>query len=90
MQALHNDDRYPSNLKVLENKGYIAKIPMDPFTQRNDSWRTIPAKPTDVVDRSRLVFMTSRAVHDVRPWTAPGIQIGERAPARLQLEYQFG
>src|SRR6266487_4801249 len=45
-QYYMDNDLYPSNLKVLENKGYIAKIPMDPFTQRSDSWRTIPAKLT--------------------------------------------
>jgi len=45
-QYYMDNDRYPSNLKVLENEGYLAKIPTDPFTQRNDSWRMIPAKPT--------------------------------------------
>ena len=45
-QYYMDNDRYPSNLKVLENEGYIAKIPTDPFTQRNDSWHTIPAKRT--------------------------------------------
>ena len=27
-QYYMDNDRYPSNLKVLENKGYIAKIPI--------------------------------------------------------------
>ena len=45
-QYYMDNDRYPSNLKVLENKGYIAKIPMEPFAQRSDSWRTISTKPT--------------------------------------------
>ena len=45
-QYYMDNDRYPSNLKVLQNEGYLAKIPMDPLTQRNDSWRTIPVKPT--------------------------------------------
>lgn len=43
-QSYADNGRYPKNLKTLENDGYPARIPTDPFTGRNDSWRTIPAK----------------------------------------------
>jgi general secretion pathway protein G len=38
--------RYPQSLKMLENERYIANIPTDPFTQRSNSWRAIPATLT--------------------------------------------
>lgn len=31
---------YPSSLDVLVEKKYIRKIPVDPFTDRADSWQT--------------------------------------------------
>ena len=31
--------RYPENLKTLQKGRYIARIPRDPFTGRNSSWR---------------------------------------------------
>src|SRR5438045_619774 len=38
--------RYPKNLTTLDAEGYLPKIPTDPLTHSNNSWRTIPSKPT--------------------------------------------
>jgi hypothetical protein len=35
---------YPPSLDSLVSAGYIKKIPTDPFTNRTDSWRTVPPK----------------------------------------------
>jgi general secretion pathway protein G len=44
-QYYADNGRYPKNLKTLEKEGWLARIPTDPFTGRNETWRTIPAKP---------------------------------------------
>ena len=36
-QSYADNGRYRKNLKTLENDGYPARIPTDPFTGRNDS-----------------------------------------------------
>jgi general secretion pathway protein G len=42
----HMDKKqYPSSLARLVNEGYISQIPTDPFTNRPDSWKTVPSKP---------------------------------------------
>jgi general secretion pathway protein G len=68
--------RYPNDLKTLVTAGYIAKIPADPFTNRTDSWRTIPARPNprdkprrpagiyDVKSRSRRTAMDGTRYSD--------------------------
>ena len=38
--------RYPKTLKTLQAEGYLEKVPDDPFTDRNDSWRLIAARRT--------------------------------------------
>jgi general secretion pathway protein G len=37
--------RYPRSLASLVNEGYITRIPKDPFTNVNTSWRTVQSKP---------------------------------------------
>src|SRR4029078_2544076 len=34
--------QYPGTLDALVTDGYIRKIPVDPFTNAADSWRTVP------------------------------------------------
>jgi beta-lactamase regulating signal transducer with metallopeptidase domain len=35
-------NRYPATLESLVSAGYLVQIPADPFTNRVDSWRTVP------------------------------------------------
>ena len=32
---------YPQNLAALVERRYLRKVPVDPFTDRNDSWRLV-------------------------------------------------
>jgi general secretion pathway protein G len=40
--------KYPDALDELVSKRYLRKIPPDPFTERADSWQTLPP-PTEAV-----------------------------------------
>ena len=44
--------RYPATLESLVSEGYLVQIPADPFTDRVDSWRTVPSNGalSDVFD----------------------------------------
>ena len=33
---------YPPDLQTLVTEGYLRAIPPDPFTERTDTWRTVP------------------------------------------------
>ena len=37
--------KYPSTLDTLVTDGYVRKLPVDPFTNNNTSWQTVPAEP---------------------------------------------
>ena len=45
-------EKYPESLESLVKEGYLRKLPEDPFTEKNDSWVTVPSDPTvnDVYD----------------------------------------
>jgi general secretion pathway protein G len=34
--------KYPTSLRQLVDEGYLRKMPLDPITERNDSWQEIP------------------------------------------------
>jgi general secretion pathway protein G len=34
---------YPSSLQDLVSRRYLRELPLDPITERNDTWRTAPA-----------------------------------------------
>lgn len=34
--------RYPQNLQELVDRGYLRAIPLDPVTDRTDTWRLLP------------------------------------------------
>lgn len=53
--------QYPENLNALVEKRYLRSVPMDPVTDRSDSWKLIP--PPSATAAS--------GVYDVRS-TAPG------------------
>jgi general secretion pathway protein G len=42
-QYYADKNQYPSRLDSLASEGYIRQIPTDPFTNRTDSWQTIPS-----------------------------------------------
>ena len=50
-QYFEHRGRYPSSLDALVADGYLAKIPVDPFTSSKDTWITTrarrdPSKPS--------------------------------------------
>jgi general secretion pathway protein G len=51
-QFYRDKARYPETLEELVTQRYIRAVPVDPITQRNDSWRLIPPKP----DQTKAVF----------------------------------
>lgn len=45
-------EKWPENLDSLVKQGYIRSIPPDPFTEKSDTWVTVPSQPgnDDVYD----------------------------------------
>lgn len=45
-------ERWPETIEILVSQGYIRNIPPDPFTEKSDTWVTVPSEPgkTDVYD----------------------------------------
>ena len=41
-----NTGRYPDNLSQLADKRYIRKVPVDPITERANSWIEVPVEGT--------------------------------------------
>jgi len=39
---------YPDSLKDMVNKKYLRKIPVDPMTERNDSWVIVAPETKDI------------------------------------------
>ena len=60
-QYYTDKNQYPSSLDSLTSEGYISQIPTDPFTNRTDSWQTIPSKPDP-----NNPTTTARAIRDVK------------------------
>lgn len=42
--------RYPNSLDELVKHGYIRKVPIDPITEREDSWISVRASDGALVD----------------------------------------
>ena len=38
---------YPESLEQLVSSKYLRAVPLDPLTQRNDTWRCLPPEPAD-------------------------------------------
>src|SRR5687768_3477125 len=43
-QYYADKNRYPSDLQALVSDQYIREVPLDPFTNSNSSWETVPAE----------------------------------------------
>jgi len=45
-------EKWPESLDSLVTQGYIRSIPPDPFTEKTDTWVTVPSQPgnNDVYD----------------------------------------
>jgi general secretion pathway protein G len=43
-QYYADKNRYPSDLQALVSDQYIREVPVDPFTQSNSTWQTVPAE----------------------------------------------
>jgi len=37
--------KYPASLEDLVSAGYLRKVPVDPMTQSDQTWQTVPAEP---------------------------------------------
>jgi general secretion pathway protein G len=43
-QYYADKNRYPSDLQALVSDQYIREVPIDPFTNSNSTWQTVPAE----------------------------------------------
>jgi general secretion pathway protein G len=44
IDQFHADQgRFPSSLQELVSSNYLRQLPVDPMTQRNDTWTLVPA-----------------------------------------------
>ncbi len=46
---LGDKGRYPDSLDELVKLGYLRKVPVDPVTERSDSWQMVPPADLDSV-----------------------------------------
>jgi general secretion pathway protein G len=42
--------KYPESIKVLVDEGYLRSLPLDPITERDDTWQEIPEEVGDSAD----------------------------------------
>lgn len=64
-------DRYPDTLSVLVEGGYIRRIPVDPITEKDDTWVAIPPSTKDmggVYDVHTGALGKSREGSDYASW----------------------
>ena len=43
-QYYADKNKYPSDLQALVSDQYIREVPVDPFTNSNSTWQTVPAE----------------------------------------------
>ncbi|AMN82719.1 type II secretion system protein G [Pseudomonas azotoformans] len=51
-------DHYPDSLQALVEERYLRKLPVDPWTRRNDSWETVTEEDSGI---SRVIDVLSGA-----------------------------
>src|SRR3954447_9416580 len=56
----YDKGKAPQNLQDLVNEGYLQKLPIDPFTGSNTSWRTI------MEDASQSISQSEPGIFDVK------------------------
>src|SRR6266478_4710064 len=59
---------YPENLSALVKEHYLKQIPIDPITERSDTWVTIPATATDSMSGNTMptgTASTASGISDV-------------------------
>jgi general secretion pathway protein G len=44
-------EKAPSSLDDLVSEGYLREVPMDPFTQKRDTWKTVTEDAVQTVDQ---------------------------------------
>ena len=47
----YDKQKAPQQLQDLVTEGYLSKVPVDPMTGSNQSWKTIPEDPTQAVSQ---------------------------------------
>jgi general secretion pathway protein G len=61
--------RYPRDLAELVQLRYLRELPMDPITERRDTWRQIPPAGADLAGQ-----VLAGQLHDVKSG-APGVSM---------------
>jgi len=56
----YDKGKAPQNLQDLVTEGYLTKLPIDPFTQSNQTWRTI------MEDASQSISQSEPGIFDVK------------------------
>ena len=44
-QYYADKNQYPQAIDALVSEGYLRKVPVDPFTNSDSTWQTVPAEP---------------------------------------------
>jgi general secretion pathway protein G len=60
----YDKGKAPQSLQDLVNEGYLIKLPVDPFTGTNQSWRTIMEEPGQSVSQSEPGIFDVRSGSD--------------------------
>lgn len=72
-----DQSRYPASLDELVAKRYLRRVPVDPITQRSDSWVLLPPPAAGAISSAAA----PAGVFDVRSGAAGQAQNGSRYAA---------
>lgn len=60
--------RYPDSLEQLVSQHYLRAVPVDPITERNDSWLLVPPETDDGRGIYDIHSGAPGSTHDGRPY----------------------
>jgi len=52
---------WPASLQVLAERRYLRQVPIDPLTERNDTWKTTLSPPANEQESSGIIDIHSGA-----------------------------
>jgi len=71
IDAFYEDTgRYPTTLEELVSRGYLKALPVDPITERADTWLIHPPRPGEQGAVRDLRSGAPGADGEARPWAA--------------------
>jgi general secretion pathway protein G len=71
IDAFHEDTgRYPAALEELVSRGYLKALPIDPITERTDTWLINPPRPGEQGVVRDLRSGAPGVDGEARPWAA--------------------